>query len=209
MPPSLTMKSSSPTRSGDGVSGAPRFSVQATCVFVTSPVPSGAHREQRRLLKPGRDVDEAVPEHRTRHVGEAVGVAHAPDLLAGLRIVGGRAIRADADELVAVADPDHERRRIRLVPRLAPRRFPADFPGPLVERDDERLVAAVAAEDQQIAVQHRRPAVAVLRLVRETRLPDDLAGGGQRGGAFGAEMHVDAVAVDDRASGRRGCSWGS
>ena len=42
-PEPLNSKNSyaSPTRSGDGVSGAPRFRVHATCDFVTSPDPSG------------------------------------------------------------------------------------------------------------------------------------------------------------------------
>ena len=35
------MYNSSPTSSGDGVCGAPFVSVQATCVSVTSPLPSG------------------------------------------------------------------------------------------------------------------------------------------------------------------------
>ena len=40
MPMSLTIYSRSPTSRGEGVSGAPRLSVQATCVRVTSPLPS-------------------------------------------------------------------------------------------------------------------------------------------------------------------------
>src|SRR4029079_13140572 len=100
----------------------------------------------------GRDVHEPVAVYRTRDVGEAVGIADAPDLFAGLRIVGARAVRADADHLVALADADDERRRVGLIWRIAPRRFPSHLAGVFVDRHDERLVAAVAAQDQQIAV---------------------------------------------------------
>src|SRR2546426_5833431 len=103
-----------------------------------------------------------MPVHGTRHVGEAVGVAHAPDLLAVLRIVGGRAIGADADDLVALAGADDERRRIRLVEWLTASGSPPRLARPFVERRDERIVASVTAHDQEIAVQHRRSAVAVL-----------------------------------------------
>jgi len=89
-----------------------------------------------------------------RYVREAVRVAHAPDLLSGPRIVRGRSIRPHRDELIAFAHPDHERGRIRLIPRPPARRFPAHSAGLLVERHDERRVGAVAAEDQQIVVQH-------------------------------------------------------
>ena len=44
----------------------------------------------------------------------------------------------------------------------------------------------------------RRAAGAVLRLVVEARLPEDLAGRRQRRRAIRAEVHVDAIAVDDR-----------
>ena len=68
----------------------------------------------------------------------------------------------------------------------------------LVERDDERLFEAVAVEDQQVAEQDRGSTVAVLRVVAELRLPEHSAVGRERRGAVGAEVHVDAVAVDDR-----------
>ena len=83
------------------------------------------HREQRRLLETGRDVDQSVTEHRTRHVRETVVVADPPDLAARFRIVGGGPIGADADQLIAIADPNHQRRRVGLVRRLAARRLPA------------------------------------------------------------------------------------
>ena len=162
----------------------------------------GAHRDYRRLLEAGGDVDEAVREDRPRHVGEAVGVADAPDLAARVGIVGDGAVRADADQLIAVADADDERRRVRLVGRRPAMGLPSFSAGPLVERDHECRVAAVAAEDQQVLVQRRRPAVAVLRFVREPLSPHDLAGGGERRGSVRAEVHVDPIAFDDRR--RRG-----
>ena len=65
--------------------------------------------------------------------------------------------------------------------------------------DHVRVAAvAVAVDDQQIAVEDGRAAVAVLRFVVEPRLPHDLAGRRQRRRALRAEVHVDPVAVDDR-----------
>src|SRR4051794_37657013 len=40
-PPSDTMYTASPTTSGDGLCGTFFFAVHATCVLVTSPLPSG------------------------------------------------------------------------------------------------------------------------------------------------------------------------
>ena len=80
--------------------------------------------------------------------------------------------------------------------------LPSFRAGPLVERHHECRVAAVAVEDQQVLVQRRRPAVAVLRFVREPLSPHDLAGGGERRGSVRAEVHVDPIAFDDRR--RRG-----
>ena len=137
MPPSLTTYSSSPTRSGDGVSGAPRRERPRDVGLRHIAGPIGPDGDQRRLLKAGRDVDQPVAVDRPRHVREAVGVADAPDLLAGRRIVGGRAIRADAHDLIALADADHERRRVGLIARLAAIGLPPDLAGALVERDDE------------------------------------------------------------------------
>ena len=42
----------------------------------------------------------------------------------------------------------------------------------------------------------------MLRLVRQARFPDDVAGGRERGGALGAEVNVHPVAFDD-GRGRR------
>ena len=63
--------------------------------------------------------------------------------------------------------------------------------GALVEGHDERFVAAVAVQNQKIAVEHGGIAVAVLRLVRQSRLPDDVTRRREGRGTFGAE-------VDDR-----------
>ena len=101
-------------------------------------------------------------------------------------------------ELIGAGHVDHERGRVRLVERLAAGCSPANATGGLVERDDERFVAAVAVDDQEILVERRRTAVAVLRLVREHDLPRDLAIGRDGGRAVGAEMHVDAIAVHNR-----------
>src|SRR5207302_9738964 len=108
----------------------------------------------------GGDVDQPVPEYRPRHIRESIRVADAPDLLARLWIVRRRAVRADADDFVPIADADDEWRRVRLIRRIAPRRLPPHLARRFVERDDERLVAAVAAQDQQVAVHDRRAAVA-------------------------------------------------
>src|SRR5262249_1147168 len=68
----------------------------------------------------------------------------------------------------------------------------------LVECDDEGLVEAVAVEDQQIARELGRSAVAMLRFVRELRLPDDVAGGRQRRRAVRTQMDVDTIALAHR-----------
>ena len=160
--------------------------------------------DERRRLKPGGDEDEALSEHRTRHVREAIAVADAPDLLAGQRLVGRRPIRADRHELIAIADGDDERRRIRLIGRPAPRGLPSRLAGGRVQGDDVRVAAvAVAIDDQQIAIERRRSAVAMLRLVPQVRRPQNVAGRAQRRRAVGAEVHVDAIAIDDR---RRRCA---
>jgi len=52
--------------------------------------------------------------------------------------------------LIAIAHTNEEGRRVRLIERRAAMRLPPLGAGPLVERDDERRVAAVAAEDQQV-----------------------------------------------------------
>ena len=52
MPKSETMYSSSPTRIGDGVSGAPRRSCHATCDRVTSPAPSARTASSVGCWKP-------------------------------------------------------------------------------------------------------------------------------------------------------------
>ena len=80
--------SSSPTTIGDGVNGAPRVVDHAMCVSVTSPFAVGTNGQHRGLEEPGRDVNEAVREDGTRHVREAVLVAHHPDFPAGRRVVG-------------------------------------------------------------------------------------------------------------------------
>src|SRR6185503_12226918 len=61
-----------------------------------------AYRKQRWLLETGRDVDESVPEHGTRHVREPIIVADAPDLLARAWIIGRGPECADADDLVPI-----------------------------------------------------------------------------------------------------------
>src|SRR6185436_19355440 len=85
----------------------------------------GTHGDERRSLKPGRDVHETLSEHRTRNVGEAIAVADAPDLLAGQRLVCRGTIGPDRHELILLADGDDERRRVRLIGRTAPRGLPA------------------------------------------------------------------------------------
>src|SRR5439155_18331891 len=89
------------------------------------------------------------------------------------------------------------RRRIRLVPGLTAGGLPADLAGRLVEGRDERGVAAVTTDDQEVAIRDRRSSVAVLRVVRQPGLPDDRPGGRERGGTIRAEVHVDPVAFDD------------
>ena len=125
-----------------------------------------------------------------------------PDLLAVLRIVGDGVEGADADDLIPIRGVDRERRRIGLRRGLAAIGPPARLAGAGVERDHEALVEAVAVDDQQIAGELGRAAVAVLRLIRQPGLPEDRPGRRQRGSALGAEVDVDPIAVDNRR--RRG-----
>ena len=159
--------------------------------------PIGPHRHDRRLVEPGREKDEAVAVDRARDVGEPVAVAHPPDLFAVHGVVGRGPERTDADHLVAIADTNDERRGVRLVGRKATRRLPFHFSRIRIDSHDKGLVAAVAAEDQEAGVEDRGSATAVLRVIRKPCLPHDLAGGCQGGGSVGAEVHVDAIAVQD------------
>src|SRR5688572_20931515 len=107
-------------------------------------------------------------------------------------------MRADADQLIAIADTDDERRRIGLIVGLPAHRLPSHRPGGFVERDDIRLVVTVAVDDQKVSIECRRAAGAVLRLIPESGFPEKFALRRERGGAVGAEMHKDAVAFNDR-----------
>ncbi len=197
MPASVTRYSSSPTSSGEGVSGAARRLRPADVRLRHVAGPVGPDGHDCRLKESRRDVDETVTVNRSWHVRKTIPIADAPDFLARRRLVGSRAKRANADDLIAVADANHERRRVSLVPRLTSRRLPARLAGALVERDDEGLAASVAVDDQQIAVKDWRATGAVLRLITESLLPQDLTIRRQGSRAFRPEMHVDAVALND------------
>jgi hypothetical protein len=80
--------------------------------------------------------------------------------------------------------------------RIAPPGLPTRLPSPGIERGDIRLrTVAVDVDDQQVAIERGRSAVAVLRLVAEPRAPQYLARDRERGGAVGAEVDVDAIAA--------------
>ena len=139
MPASVTRYSSSPTSSGEGVSG--RRAVRPADVglrHVAGPVGPDGH--DLRLKESRGDVDESVSVDRPWHVGKTISIADAPDFLARRRLVGRRPKRANADNLISVADANYERSGVSLVRWLTPRRFPARLAGALVERDDEGLV---------------------------------------------------------------------
>src|SRR5688572_21047910 len=162
-------------------------------------LPVRTHRYERRCLETRGNEDESLPKNRARDVREAVAVADAPDLLAGQRFVCRGSIRADGHELILLANSDDERRGIGLVRWPAPRCLPSCLAGCRIERNNVCIAAvAIAVDDQQIAIERRRATVAMLRLISQMRRPENLARGAERSGAFGAEMHVDAVAIDDR-----------
>src|SRR5258705_10923361 len=160
-----------------------------------------AHGQQRRFLKSSRNIDEAVPIDWTRHVGKTIAVTHSPDLRPGIGIVRSGAVGSHAHDLVTITHSNDERTRGRLVERIPPRPLPSRFAGRLVEGDDKRRVAPIATDDQQILVHRWRAAVTVLGLIGQSRLPDYLAGLGQRCRATGAEMYVHTIAFDDRRGG--------
>ena len=73
-----------------------------------------------------------------------------------------------------------------------------------IEGDDERILVAVAAEDQEVVDERRRAAGAMLRQVVDVGLrPQHFAREVERRGAHVAEVDVDAVAVDDRRRARQ------
>src|SRR6185503_19382275 len=79
----------------------------------------GPDRQDLGLEESGRDVHEAVPEHRPWDIRKSVLVPYVPDFLAGLGIVSLRLECADADDLIAPADGNDQRRRIGLGEGLA------------------------------------------------------------------------------------------
>ena len=164
---------------------------------------------QRRLLKPGRDVDEPVAEHGPRHVRETVRVADAPDLLAGLRIVGGRAVGADADQLVAVADADHAAASSTPDPHGCRRDvFQRTFPVRLSSATTNASSLPSQLKISRSPYSDRRPAVAVLRLVGKARLPDDLPGRRSARRCLRRRSARRRGRLRRSAWATRGCSWG-
>src|SRR3954470_12538908 len=106
------------------------------------PLPVRPDRDDRWLLKTCRNEDQTCSVDRTRHVRESFRIVDAPDLLAVLRIVRDRAKGPGADDEVAVADANHQRRGIGLRPWLGAKRPPSCLAGPLVDRDHEGFVEA-------------------------------------------------------------------
>ena len=141
---------------------------------------------------------------RPRHVREAPGIDHLPDLPPRRRIVPRGAERADVDDLLAAADVDDDWRRVGLRHRIGPDRAPALVAGAGVDGHEVGDVVAVDADDEAAVVEDGRPPVAVLRDVGKTRAPQYLARGADGGGPGGPEVDVDPLApgVEDRR--RRG-----
>ena len=81
-PLSPIMKRRSPTSSSDGFLGALRVSLQATCVAVTSPLPSGRTARTSPVEKPVGKKTSPCPHHRPRAGGMAGALLDAPELLA-------------------------------------------------------------------------------------------------------------------------------
>ena len=104
---------------------------------------------------------------------------------------------ANADDEIAIRHADHQRCRIGLRPGLRAHRAPSFLARALVERDDRGFIEAVAIEDQQIAIQNRRSATAMLRFVHLPRFPDDFSGRGHGRRTLSAEVNVDAIAFND------------
>src|SRR5688572_21511080 len=96
--------------------------------------------------------------HRPRDVGVTLSVFNSPDFLARLRLVGGYAKSSNTDVLILISSANYQWRGVGVTRRLAPRRFPADLAGFLIERDDVRFVDSVAVDNQEIAEQRGRPA---------------------------------------------------
>ena len=157
-------------------------------------------REQRRRVVSGADVDEPVGEHRLRDHRVSPRVLHAPKFFTRLRVERHHDAAARGDELFLPTRREEQRRRERewLHDVQVSRRLPRDLPGLPVERDDRLLVRPVDIEDELVAGQNRRAAVAVNRVVLERLLRPDFASilRAQARGPHVAEVNEDVVAID-------------
>src|SRR5439155_1493184 len=115
MPLSLTVKSKSPTRTGDGNRGTPRTVFQAMWVSVTSPRPAGLLVERDDILHVHavHRQDEQVAEQDRRRawppIVPAGKVVALPDYLAARRVEARSSIAAEVHKHPARLD--HRRRR--------------------------------------------------------------------------------------------------
>src|SRR5205807_3470473 len=119
---------------------------------VTSPV--GSNSQQARRVVTGADEDQAMAVDRARNDRVAV-VTHAPDFLSRLWVVGIDSSARGADELFPAVHGDEQRRAEgkTAVSFHAAVGLPADLSRARFEGGNERLVAAVATEDQQVVHQ--------------------------------------------------------
>ncbi len=90
-----------------------------------------------------------------------------------------------------------------MIGRPAARCLPSRLTGGGIERDHVRLTTvAVTIDDQQIPIERRRSAIAMLRFIAKVCRPQDLSGRADGGGPLRAEMHVNTIAIDNRCRRR-------
>ena len=129
-------------------------------------------------------VEQTVPVGRPADDGETV-VGHPPQFLAGIQIVSRDVIRARADELIRPVDRLNERCGVghlgntsffRCGLQMGSGLFPADFAGPLFQRDDELKIDAVAGQQQEVVMEDGGTVTTLNYVVFELGvLPNDFA----------------------------------
>src|SRR5262249_46612102 len=108
---------------------------------------------------------QPMPKHRPRHDGITFAVAHAPNLLAALRIVRAHRATAGADDLLLSVHGDQQRcaegkSSLRFGTAID---FPQNFSSRFDESRDKWVAGAVTTEDQGVVHHDGRAAVAVHR----------------------------------------------
>ena len=172
--------------------------VQATCVSVTSPFPSGLTANMDGSSKPlqeeGKLSQLRIPGRGT--LQRTLSVPDAPNLCSGLRVISNSSVRARAHNLIPSIHIDNKRGRVRLI--SVSRTLPSNLARLLFQRDNILGIVAVAADYQQIFIGGRRPSRTVAVIVWQPRAPDNRPRGPEASCAIRTEVDIDVVAIQYR-----------